>query len=150
MEIAMGNRNRKDPYYYLKEQLSWIGKEYDPARWIDYTKHLNDFYEYLDSLSMSERLLGKEDQTRFQKNCLTYLLNLRELPEQFNAQKNRYSLISKKFPGKKSLNIAFSEAGFPFTIESVQPKKPIYSAYGQKIAVDQKTYWRIVKTISDK
>ena len=150
MEIVMRDCNKKDPYYYLKEQLSWIGKEYDPARWIDYTKHLADLYEYLDSLSMCETLLSKEDQALFQKNCLTYLLNLRDLPAQFEAQKNRYSLSSKKFPGKKSLNIAFSEAGFPFTIESVQPKKPIYSAYGQKIAIDQKTYWRIVKTSSNK
>lgn len=150
MNLMMRNCNKKDPYYYLKAQLSWIGKEYDPARWVDYNKHLNDLYEYLDSLSTSEILLSKEDQTLFQKNCLTYLLNLRELPKQFESQKNRYSLSSKKFPGKKTLNTAFEEAGFPFMIEAVQPKKPIYSVYGQKISIDQKTYWRIVKTIPEK
>ena len=36
MEVRAHSHGDQDGNYYLRHQLSWLGKEYDPTRWIDY------------------------------------------------------------------------------------------------------------------
>lgn len=45
-----------DPNYYLRYQLSWLGKAYAPTRWVDYRQTQDGPLEYLGSLEAAGRL----------------------------------------------------------------------------------------------
>lgn len=140
----------KEPYYFLKKQLSWIGKEYDPNRWTGQKKRLKELRTYLEGLCDSQQWLDKEDQCQLRKTCFILLSRLHDMPGSFEQIKGRYDVKKGVLPGKKVFNAAFQQIEIPFEIVSRQPKFPIYDKETNlKIGIDHKTYWKIVKVPPD-
>lgn len=146
LEKLFQKRNKEDPYYYLKEQLSWIGKEYDYHRWIDWEERYTKLWTYLEDLWRSGTWLNQEEQEKLKRNCFIMLSKLRKQPEFFEKIKGRYNVDKRKYPGKQNYNLAFQQVGIPFAFQSRQMKSAIISAEtGEKMGMDQQTYWRVLK-----
>ena len=54
-----------DPNYFLKEQLFWIGKIYDPTCWIDHGKVEDQLRSYLEEKLAEGRPMDREAQEAF-------------------------------------------------------------------------------------
>lgn len=111
----------KDPYFFLKRQLSWIEKEYDESRWINREEKLQNITNYLSQIV--GEWLDKEKQSNLSAELLRYLLELPSPPKNLLANKRGYVNVSgdiKKVPGLKALNVALEEIGIPYVIESRQ------------------------------
>ena len=102
----------KDPDYYLRYQLSWLGKTYDPTRWEDYRQTQDGLMEYLGCLEAAGQKNDKVGQEEFRRECLKLLLDLRQTMPYFDSVKVRFSLERQKYPGLKVLNTAFKDAGY--------------------------------------
>ena len=122
-----------DPNYYLRYQLSWLGKTYDPTRWVDYRQSQDGLMEYLGRLEAAGQRIDKAGQVAFRRECLKLLLDLRQTMPYFDSVKVRFSLERQKYPGLKVLNTAFGDAGVPFVIVNRQQGK------------SRETYWYIEK-----
>lgn len=150
-----------DPYYFLKEQLSWIGKEYDPTCWIDYQSSREPLYKFLTEKSITfdkknsedwKKTMSKTEQSRFREKCFECLSIVREPPESFLQVKKRHVTGSNKYPGKSKLNEVFADMGIPYHIYSPQKKSYLTdTTTGQRIIdsktgkpkVDNKSYWYV-------
>lgn len=141
-----------DPNYFLKEQLSWIGKDYDPACWIDYDSSREQICSYLAEVSEQEPM-DKQAQLEFRKKCYEYLCCLRNPPEAFRKTKSRRTVGSGSFPGMRKLNEIFIAAGIPYQIDGDQNKKQLIDRETGQIVVDSrtgkpkidnKTYWFVI------
>jgi len=146
---------KEDPYYFLKEQLSWIGKSYVPEHWIDYRAPREKLYNYLTEVSTKfdkKKPMDKEAQADFREDCFEYMSCLREPPESFVKAKKRHTVGSKRYPGKAKLNEIFIDLGIPYQIVSKQNKaqkkdkqtraKVIDPETG-KPRIDDKSYWHL-------
>ena len=115
--------NSSDPYFYLKRQLSWLGKEYDEHRWLHYgkaQKAIADFFNryYTAGASSKERIwIRKDAQDEFAYECFTLLLSLPELPASLKRYGDRFGK-PKRAPGKKLLNKALTALCLPFEVSS--------------------------------
>ena len=122
-----------EPNYYLRYQLSWLGKTYDPTRWVDYRQTQDGLMEYLGRLEAAGQKIDKAGQVAFRRECLKLLLDLRQTMPYFDSVKVRFSMERQKYPGLKVLNTAFGDAGVPFVIVNRQQGK------------SRETYWYIEK-----
>lgn len=137
-------------YSFLKEQLSWIGKHYDPACWIDYQAPRDALYSFLRQISWRKQSMNKTEQAAFREKCYEYLSDLREPPESVQLVKKRHTVGSKDYPGMSKLNEIFIDLELPFQIVSKQSKaqkkdpqtggKVIDPETG-KPQIDDKSYW---------
>lgn len=157
-----------DLYYFLKEQLSWIGKEYDPACWIDYQCSREPIYQFLAEKSITfdrknpgdwKKTMDKTEQLRFREKCFEYLSVVREPPESMLKAKKRHIIGSNKYPGKSKLNEIFADMGIPYRINSHQKKsyltdertgEMVIDPKTEKNKVDNKSYWYICCTDAKK
>lgn len=153
-----------DPNYFLKEQLSWIGKQYDPACWIDYHSSREPLCEFLKDTSISfdkknpedwKKTMGKKEQHRFREQCFAYLSAVREPPESFLQAKKRHVTGKNEYPGLYKLNEIFADMGIPYKIESPQKKTSLIDEKtGQRVIdpktkkakIDNKSYWYVCCT----
>lgn len=145
-----------DPYYFLKVQLSWLGKNYDPERWIDYESSRERLYRYLEKNSTrfdAKNPMGKEDQMAFRQDCFEYLCILRIQPESFLKAKKRHTVGSDVYPGKSKLNEIFTDLGIPYQIKSRQNKAQkkdkttgmkVLDPETGNVQIDDKSYWYLV------
>lgn len=145
-----------DPYYFLKEQLSWLGKTYDPECWIDYQSSRERLCSFLsDNRAKFDagNPMDKEAQDEFREKCFEYLSCLREPPEAFIKAKKRHTVGSNKFPGKSKLNEIFTDMGISYQIESKQNKAQkkdkkteakIIDPETGKPQIDDKSYWYLI------
>lgn len=111
-------RESEDPCFFLKEQLSWIGHEYDERKWFGYdqrTKNVNDYL--MDKCGLK---MYAEEQTEFAARCMELLLKLPVPPRKLVQNQSRYLKGDGAVPGKKMLNDAFEEKGIPYRIYSKQ------------------------------
>lgn len=60
MEVRAKAQGTEDSNFYLRHQLSWLGKEYDPTRWIDYQETADELTAYLEPLAQSGKRLSKD------------------------------------------------------------------------------------------
>lgn len=137
-------------YSFLKEQLSWIGKHYDPACWIDYQAPRDALYSFLQQISWRKQSMNKTEQAAFREKCYEYLSDLREPPESVQLVKKRHTVGGKDYPGMSKLNEIFIDLELPFQIVSKQSKaqkkdpqtggKVIDPETG-KPQIDDKSYW---------
>ena len=157
-------RYEGDPYYFLKEQLSWIGKEYDPTCWIDYQSSRGLLYKLLADTSISfdkknptdwKKTMGKMAQAKFRQKCFEYLSIVREPPESFLQAKKRHITGNSKYPGKSKLNEVFADMGIPYQINSPQKKSYLIDeTTGERVInpktgkprADNKSYWYVCRT----
>lgn len=142
-----------DPYYFLKVQLSWLGKTYDPERWIDYASSRGRLCRYLAENSIefnARKPMNKEEQMEFREICFEYLCCLRNPPESFLKARKRHTVGSDDYPGKSKLNEIFTDMGIPYQIKSRQNKaQKKDKATGMKVLdpetgnaqIDDKSYW---------
>jgi len=149
-------KHSKDKYRFLKTQLSWIGKAYNPECWIDYQAlriELNDYLLQISTQFSKELPMNKQEQTAFKEACFDCLKRMREAPESFLKAKRRHCAGGDVYPGKSKLNEVFLDLGIPYAIDTVQDKKLMKDEKtGEKILdpktgksiVDNKTYWYLV------
>lgn len=151
-----------DPYYFLKVQLSWLGKTYDPERWIDYESSRERLCRYLEKNSTrfdAKNPMGKEDQMAFRQDCFEYLFSLRIQPESFLKAKKRHAVGSGVYPGKSKLNEIFTDLGVPYQIKSRQNKAQkkdkttgmkVLDPKTGSVQIDDKSYWYLVSADAKK
>lgn len=133
-----------DPYYFLKEQLSWIGKSYDPTCWIDYTSTRDDMYAYLEQKSRDAVPMDADAQRRFRLECQEKLQTMRKGTREAVETAARFRGDSSQLPGLRKLNRTFISVDLPFQIRSAQSKKRIRDPKTGESAVDNKIYWQVV------
>lgn len=138
----------EDPYYFLKVQLSWLGKIYDPERWIDYQSSREKLYRFLAEQSTEfekkkpkekDKAMDKDAQAKFREVCFEYLSLVREPPESFRQAKKRHTVGSSDYPGKSKLNEIFADMGIPYQIRSPQDKSYLIDEATGKKVLDPKT-----------
>lgn len=137
MEIRACSHGETDGNYYLRHQLSWLGKEYDPTRWIDYEETTDELTAYLEELAQSGKRLYKEEQLAFRRDCLRLLNDLCGPSAYLDKVRGRFSLEQEDYPGMKVLNLVFEDARIPYRIRSRQPGKTKHGS--------RESYWIIEK-----
>ena len=138
MEVRAKAQGTEDPSFYLRHQLSWLGKEYDPTRWIDYQETADELTAYLEPLAQSGKRLSKEEQLTFRRDCLRLLNELCGPSAYLDKVRRRFSLEQEDYPGMKVLNLVFEDARIPYCIRSRQPGKT-------KQGGPRESYWTIEK-----
>lgn len=119
------HRETHDPVFYLKLQLSWIGKEYDPKHWVGYEDAINNFNSYLESYSTSQMWLNKTEQEEFSRGCLR-LFEKHPVPlQKFNVTAAQNQEKKGIVPGKSKLEKGFNEIGLPYRIKAKQATRGI-------------------------
>lgn len=137
MEVRAKAQGTEDPSFYLRHQLSWLGKEYDPTRWIDYQETADELTAYLEPLAQSGKRLSKEEQLTFRRDCLRLLNELCGPSAYLDKVRRRFSLEQEDYPGMKVLNLVFEDARIPYRIRSRQPGKTKQGS--------RESYWTIEK-----
>lgn len=129
----------RDNLFFLKHQLSWIGKEYDPSCWLLGNEKKLELTTFLD-IAVESRPLRQDDkyneQHEFGMQCIQLMLELPFPPEDLRRNKSRFGKV--RYPGKNVLNKYFEELSLPYKIDSEQDK---YDGMDKK-----KTTW-VVKYI---
>lgn len=62
-----------DDIYYLKYQLSWLGKKYDESRWVSYTRQRDEIATLLDEYLGNEDGMLSEEQDVFAEKVFELL-----------------------------------------------------------------------------
>lgn len=138
MDVRARSHGERDANYYLRHQLSWLGKEYDPTRWVDYLETAEDLTRHLEELVQSKKRLFRDDQMTFRRDCLILMDNLRHPSPYFDKVRARFSLEREDYPGLRVLNLAFEDARIPYRIRNKQAAKT-------KQDPSRETYWYIEK-----
>lgn len=143
-----------DPYFFLKEQLSWIGQTYDSARWITYEEQRSELHKYLEEKCEAKEPMDKKAQQEFRKKCLSEFRKMENLPPDIQKIKYRFPKDSEKTPGREKLNEIFLAANLPYEIQSKQNKgqlidretgEVILDPHTGKPKIDNKSYWTVVR-----
>ena len=114
---AYMQEGKADDIYYLKYQLSWLGKEYDERRWVSHTQQRNKIIVFLDKYLNKEDGMISEEQDSFAAEIFELLCSLSVIPSA--AKQNRSALKrNNRTPGKNILNKCFEEIGLPYVITS--------------------------------
>lgn len=141
IDLDFRSKMDRDSLFYLKYQLSWIGKEYNESCWVK----IDELKLYLESLFITEKKLREDDnwseQKEFSMKCTQLMLALPNAPKRIKADASRYRNDPEKYPGKDKLNSCFRELDLPYMIVSSQKK---YDGVDKK-----KTCWKIVKIQPD-
>ena len=113
----------RDNLFFLKHQLSWIGKEYDPSCWLLGNEKKLELTTFLD-IAVESRPLRQDDkyneQHEFGMQCIQLMLELPFPPEDLRRNKSRFGKV--RYPGKNVLNKFFEEMSLPYKIDSEQDK----------------------------
>ena len=125
---------KREDAFFLKNQLAWIGKEYDEKCWLNYVGVMNELNSYLKDLEESKKILDETEQEEFAEKCLSIILRLPVTPETLKNDASRYRIKGidgrKKLPGKKKLNQCFQELKLPYEIvskqRSVENRRPTF------------------------
>lgn len=109
----------RDDLFFLKHQLSWIGKEYDPSCWLLGSEKLLELTTFLDIAVESPHLRQDKkynEQHEFGMQCIQLMLDLPRPPKSLKRNKSRYG--TDRFPGKNVLNKWLVELNLPYVIKS--------------------------------
>lgn len=124
MEIDYRSNSLRDREFYLKHQLSWIGKRYDIGCWLGYDEKISDLRRFLDSLVGSNQWLREDEiwheQSGFSRECMRLILELPEVPGVLLKDQSRYASNPQLYPGKNKLETCFRTLSLPYRIVSEQ------------------------------
>lgn len=121
-QLFSRDADSKDPNFFLKEQLGWLGKEYTETAWLDYSNRqetTNKILNMLERFFIEHCEISKEEIGLICKQILEWMRCGLVPPE--NYQASRYS--HEKFPGITKVNNAFKAAHVPYKIVSKQKKR---------------------------
>ena len=125
-------RSTKDPCFYLKRQLSWLGKSYEETRWLTYASSRKALTDYL--MSREGEWIPKDMQKEFSERCMELLLDLPVPPLCLLKDASRFRNPEKNlYPGLKRLNESLKEVNVPYHLVSKQKYMP-----------DRMTCWCVV------
>lgn len=125
-------RSTKDPCFYLKWQLSWLGKSYEETRWLTYASSRKALTDYL--MSREGEWIPKDMQKEFSERCMELLLDLPVPPLCLLKDASRFRNPEKNlYPGLKRLNESLKEVNVPYHLVSKQKCMP-----------DRMTCWCVV------
>lgn len=116
------HRRSNDAVFYLKHQLSWLGKTYDPTQWLGYNESMtamNDFLKANINVMMDKHL-----QTNFITSFLELLQDYPVPVQEIRVVCSAFRKHFEKIPGKNKLNNIFAKIGLPYTIHSKQVRTP--------------------------
>lgn len=123
-EIDCTSYVERDPMFYLRYQLRWIGKEYDVNCWLGYKEKITALISYLDSVVESDQWLREDDtwheQYTFARKCMDLILALPVVPTVLQKDKSRYALNLETYPGKNKLEKCFEAMLLPYRIRTLQ------------------------------
>ena len=114
-EAVDEHRNTKDAAFYIKRQLSWIGKTYDETQWLGYWEFMKKLEQYLQSYL--GKWIIKQQQIDFRNGFKDIILDS-GIPE-VEALCDMYR-AKDKLPGLKKLNDILKKLSLPYI---VQPKQ---------------------------
>ena len=138
-EIDCRSNTERDREFFLRHQLSWIGKEYDINCWLGFEGKYTKLTSYLDSEAERDRWLRQDEscqeQFEFSRTSMKLLLDLPVVPNVLLKDRSRYTLHPETFPGKDKLNKCFKTLSLPYTILSEQ----------RRYEGRRKTCWKLVK-----
>ena len=116
-------RSTKDPCFYLKWQLSWLGKSYEETRWLTYASSRKALMDYL--MSREGEWIPKDMQRKFSERCMELLLDLPVPPLCLLKDASRFRNPEKNlYPGLKRLNESLKEVNVPYHLVSKQKCMP--------------------------
>ena len=110
---------KSDKFFYLKHQLKWIGKEYDPACWLFSAQKRLELISFLDAACESRPLRqggAYHEQDDFAEQCKDLMLALPIPPKQLHRNRSRYK--DGKLPSINLLNKYLQELDFPYEIDN--------------------------------
>lgn len=121
-------------FLLLQTQLEWIGKTYDPSRWVGIAAKHAEIEKHFES-AMDEWMLADE-QEYFKTKCMNLLCHYPIIPSEFKESKSKF-LRDGTLLGINKLNDWIISLGFPYKIISKQ----------RYIAKEKKrhTCWKIEK-----
>lgn len=138
-EIDCRSHVERDLEFYLRHQLSWLGKEYDRNCWLGFEGKFAELTRYLDAVVDSGEWLREDDvwheQHAFSSKCMELMLALPVVPDVLLKDRSRYILHPEKYPAKDKLEKCFGALSLPYTIKTEQRR------YGGK----RKTCWKLCK-----
>lgn len=117
-QVMREYHKNNDADFYLKEQLSWLGREYDETAWLDQAYQQVIYRLQCD---YENRLtIPAENGGAYAKEILELLAKSHCAPR--NYQPSRYK--TEKYPGKAKTNHALIQANIPYRIDSKQRINP--------------------------
>ncbi len=123
--------------YYLKRQLSWLGKTYSRDKWIGYSYAFDELYSYLEGLYQNENIIKKEYRDTFcdicEENCKKMHIDFKRYFDSFERTSE-----SQRLSKPKKMNIIFHDIGMPFYIDEFQRSL-------SKKNISRERCWRIKK-----
>lgn len=124
-EYFEAERSITDQHMWLKEQLSWLGFEYDPNNWVSYknvalTKSQQELENFLNE---HEGILKIEEEKTLKELFKAFIKNIRPV-HKHSKSKGSISVINK----------CFEEFDFPYRIKSIKKTR-----YGK-----QRNWWHVV------
>lgn len=142
IEQALKKAEEQPHYYrtepdYLKHQLTWIGKEYDPTCWLDGSNKRTELIALLDIVCESRPLRqggAYHEQSDFAEQCKDLMLALPTPPKELKRNRSRYK--DGKSPGINLLNKYLQELGLPYEIDG--SKRELFDGVDKK-----KTVWTV-------
>lgn len=99
-----------DPLFYLKRQLSWINKRYDPndpSAWAGYNEVFSSFSDFLRDYSLKSEGISKNEQEDFCRKCLDYFRRFPMPLETLRKDISRYEK-GNTYPKKKKNKRCFT------------------------------------------
>ena len=128
-----------NPYFFLEEQLKWIGKTYDDKCWMN--QRSNSFKNALEQLINENTYFSKIQIGPIVFRILETLSDSPHKPVRYMKNRNKYreGATVGKYPGIAALNHAFSDLHWPYRVKSKQTysqqeQKRIRVYYFEKIA----------------
>lgn len=107
-------RNSGDVVFYLKRQLSWIGKEYKEENWLGYDEAKAKIADYLSKLE-GKVLITDADKDAFCAECMNLLEAFPLPPVVWKNDRCRYRR-GVRLPKIHQLNAALVEKKVPYEI----------------------------------
>lgn len=113
----------RDNFFYLKYQLGWLGKEYDPSCWLLGSEKRLKLIDFLENAVGSELCQDEHhsEQRDFSLQCIKLMLDLPLPPKNLHRNKSRYG--PKKWPGINVLNKWLNELKLPYFVDHDQKNK---------------------------
>lgn len=143
-ELNFALKIELDDFFYLKHQLKWIGKTYDPSCWLFSGDKRMELIAMLDAVSESRPLRQGgpyHEQDDFAEQCKDLMLALPVPPK--HLKRNRSIYKNGKLPGINLLNKYLQELNLPYAIDG--KKREIFEGVGKR-----KTVWTVNRKDTDK
>ena len=123
-----------DPSFYIKEQLSWIKKDFDKGCWYNWEEKQDIFINFLSEMEAKGWFPNRDEQFLHDFLDCLYKYPPNFVPPQILKDRFRYESGERKYIQIHKLNNILSDLNLDFYIESKRFDKP-----------KRETKWRVIK-----